>query len=164
MTHSVVNLVNIYICKDSLITDTQIPLHKLCCEPETIIMAIFFPFSVAFTEHGHALVSLTGAVSVPWQRCSDSQSEMSHLHPGLSAALITLSRLWCPELLRLWSCKRRPFCLFSWHICSVLKSHPDSFYISLNSDKVFSNLHKESDIQHLCLFGSSSLLWRVCVG
>lgn len=83
MTHSVVNLVNIYICKDSLITDTQIPLHKLCCEPETIIMAIFFPFRVAFTEHGHALVSLTGAVSVPWQRCSDSQSEMSHLHPGL---------------------------------------------------------------------------------
>lgn len=46
-------------------------------------MALLFPLSVGFSEYGHALMSLTRTVSVPWQRCSDSQSEMSHLCPGL---------------------------------------------------------------------------------
>lgn len=151
------------------ITDTQMPLCKFCCETDTIIMAKCFPFSVGFTEHGHTLVSLTWAVSVPSLRCSGSQSEMSHLCPGLMLSvrvICTHYTEWAvmPELPRLWSRKKRSFCLFSWHICSVLKSHTDSFYISLNLDKMFSDLHKESDIQHLCLSGSSRLLWRVCVG
>lgn len=82
--HSVVNLVNIHICIGSLITDT---LQKLCCETETITMAMLFPFSVSFVEHVHALVSLPRPVSVPSQRCYDSKSEMSHLHPGLSLSV-----------------------------------------------------------------------------
>lgn len=60
-----VNLVNTYICKGSVTTDTQMPLHKLCCETETILMAILFPLGVGFTEHGHALMLITRTVSVP---------------------------------------------------------------------------------------------------
>lgn len=60
-----VNLVNTYICRGSLITDTQTPLHKLCCETETIVMAILFPLGVDFTEHGHTLLSLTELCQSP---------------------------------------------------------------------------------------------------
>lgn len=75
-----VNLVNTYNCRGGLtnhLTDTQTPLHQLCCETETITMAILFPFSAGFTEHVHALVPLTQTVSVPSQRCSDSQSNVT---------------------------------------------------------------------------------------